>query len=113
MARLFDFIEPAQALALEARVEEAERELIQLRAATAAMEAFRVAIGDHPVNSNADGGVISSNFPNHLVHATDQDAEESLVDGTRESVEFTKSVSVEGRDDVRDTHADADDGLSL
>jgi hypothetical protein len=73
MARLFNFLEPAQALALERRVEEAERELVTLRATALAIEGLRVAIGDPSL-------VYANNFRsgNGDVAVRDDDAEPEL-----------------------------------
>lgn len=113
MARLFDFIEPAQALALEARVEEAERELISLRAAVAAVEAFRVAIGASTTNSVPVYEPDSSNVPDSVAVAPSADDAGTPESGAGSSDDIAESPSVEGRNDLRDFDTSNNSGIGL
>lgn len=113
MARLFGYIEPAQAQALEVRVEEAGRELIQLRAATAAMEAFRVAIGLSPDHGTTSDEPSSRPVADSVIAEPVESGSPTAINGAVESRQIAESVSVEGRDDLRDFNSDSDHGLSL
>ncbi len=110
MAQLFDFLKPAQTLALEARVEEAERECIQLRAAVAAFGDFGAAIA--AVNfSDSFGGSVGtltsspSAEPGRITFSPTADS------GSRsEDRQINKSSSESRRDDVHDATAGVDTG---
>ncbi len=110
MAQLLDFLKPAQAFALEARVEEAERECIQLRAAVAAFGDFGAAIaavnfGDSSNSSTwgAPVSVGSNAVTDSVLAVSDSGSRQSLVD-------FDKSSGESRRDDVHDATAGVDTG---
>lgn len=113
MAQQMGFIEPAKARSLEARVEEAERELVHLRAATVAMDEVRRALGISVPTANAvdsvlpvDGSVASDFVEGQQELPFDSVGVEGGTDsGPDEQVDFA------GRDDVRDT--DSSRGFNL
>lgn len=112
MAADFGFIQPAQALALEARVEEAERELVTLRAAVLQLESLHDLIaglaGDSAniFNSN-DGLVVRSDDTAQSIPAQPIDDERSDDNGSDEQVNVQRS------DDLSDLIASADKLLEL
>ncbi len=110
MAQLFDFIKPAQALALEARVEEAEREAIKLRAAVAAFGDFSAAVTSLNLGDSLSGhiGAINSNFgaeSGGIKFSPNPDYREGSKNRPTD-----ESDSESGRHDVRDSTADIDTG---
>jgi hypothetical protein len=112
MAADFGFIQPAQALALEARVEEAERELVTLRAAVLQLESLHDLIaglaGDSAniLNRN-DGMVVRSDEPAQPIPAQSINIEGQDDSGS------DKQTPVEGSDDLSDLISSADKLLEL
>ena len=99
MANDFDFLQPAQAHSLESRVEEAERELITLRAAVLNLESVHDLITQfNSGNSNSGLGGVA---------VRDPDPEPGIPDG---------SDGAEGTDDSEsssgDSEPDEDSGKS-
>lgn len=85
MAQVFGFITPGQAQALEARVEEAERELIQSRALLANLGSLRVSLD--ALGIGAGDSVPFSDVP---VNPVDESDEESPSGDTPESDELSE-----------------------
>lgn len=102
MASMFGFIEPAQALVLETKVEEAERELIKLRAALAAMEDLSVAFAS--LGFGTDSGVIvSTGVADSIIPTADSDAAIDVAGSGLGDSETDLSDLFEGPDDVRNS----------
>lgn len=107
MAEMMGFIEPAAARTLELRVQEAERELIHLRAAALAVEDFKRAIGV-AVGANVDApSLLYSNesVVSHVIEGQ-QELPYDTVDseGSNDSG-LDEQVDESGRDDVRDSNS--------
>lgn len=107
LARMFGYIEPSQALALERRVQEAERELVNLRAVALAVEDFKRAVGiDAHVSIGAsdfwpsDEHVASGIIEGEQELPFEPDSGEGSDDSGSD-----EQVAERGRDDVRDPDA--------
>lgn len=108
MSLLMGYIEPAQAQALEARVEEAERQLIQLRATSLAMEDLRVALAGTSIRASLYGSG-SSDSPDGSSSQMELPFEDNVVGEGSDDFTSDESVSVQGPDDVRNTAKSAND----
>lgn len=99
MSEMFGYILPAQARALEQRVEEAERELIVLRAATQNLENLSVSLSALGFSRNSSG---VGNLASGDAQGAEPVSEES--DSGEGSAELTTDESSDesGPDDVRD-----------
>ena len=103
MVTLFGYLTHEQAVGLEKRVEDAERELIKLRAVTSAMEDFNVAV------RAASGATFSgdrNNIPGgdsgeYVAAPGESDAVDAAIEGRGDST-FDVSDLSEGPDDVSD-----------
>lgn len=112
MASMFGFIEPAQALALEAKVEEAERELIKLRAAAAAMEDLSVAFASLGYGTGS-GTTARFSVADPVVSSANSDVEGNAEGEGQGSSEVDFVDFGEGPDDLRDTGSDKSYSLDL
>lgn len=100
MSTVMGYIQPAQARALEARVEEAERQLIQLRAINTATEDLRVALsgaGFHTAVHDSSSSISADDFATQVELPF-----EDTVSGTGpDNSSSDKSDDESGPDDVR------------
>lgn len=95
MSRLFGYIKPDEALALEAKVEEAHRELVTLRAAVAAMGDFNAAIG-----SLVGGSVDVAPVASVVLTSTDSDVEDTTDSGTEAESPSDEPISLTRPNDL-------------
>lgn len=115
MAEVMGFIEPAKARSLETRVEEAERELVTLRAAVVAIEEFKRAVGIAmvpAVGTNSAG----PNIIDVVVPRIEGEQELPFDTGLAERPddrEVTEQTASEGRDDVRGSDASREFGIDF
>lgn len=99
MAEVFGFILPAQARALEERVEEAERELIMYRGLANNLENLNGSLA--ALGYVRDQSVLGNMVSNSSA-GTDELAQESDSGEGQSELPFTESPDESGSDDVRD-----------
>jgi len=102
MAQLFGYLTPEIARELEVRVETAERELIRLRAAVAAMEDLRVAVRAIDGETTFDGGPdLISDSADQAEFSPDETPDGNATGEGSGNPTFDVSNLVEGPDDLR------------
>lgn len=112
MAAMFGWLTPELVKELEHRVENAETQLVQTRAAVAAMEDLRVALGAFG-SGDSDSRRGSSSLPESFAHEADFVVEVDVSgEGFRDSTPDVTSL-LSGSDDVRDDSADDPFGFNL
>lgn len=112
MARLFGWLTPELAKELEVRVESAETHLVQMRAAVAAMEDLRVALGSFDSGDASGSGSGSSESIVAVPTADQPSAIDVIGEGSGDS-EADVTDLLSGSDDVRDDSADDPFGFNL
>lgn len=112
MSVLFGHLTPDLVRDLENRVERAETQLVQLRAATTVFEDFRVAlssIDDRAISDVHRGSILADTF----AEPTDSLAPDDVIGEGSGDSEADLSDLLEGSDDVRDDSADDPFGFNL